>query len=318
MRTRSLTPTIDHSPSLGWPTDLQASRSVSGLGWPVSRETTPGGADTDAWIDVDWTWSTLTWTPSPRSPSFLFHVKQRSPDPGTVADPGTGEAVDDESAVSRETSAELREELVATIPEAGADTPLAQTLAQDARRRIALTGRRLPSPPIDARPDRGEPEGGRRQDHHDGERRRRPGPVRAQGARHRPRPAGQRQHRAGRRPPRRGAQRLRRARRRQGVRRGHRAVPDRRGTVLRAGHHRPGRRRDRAGLAGGARDAARPCARHDHLARRPTSTTSSSTARRASDCSPSTPSSPPPRCSSRSSASTTRSRACRSCSRTSS
>ena len=49
--------------------------------------------------------------------------------------------------VSRETSAELREELVATIPEAGADTPLAQTLAQDARRRIALTGRRLPSPP---------------------------------------------------------------------------------------------------------------------------------------------------------------------------
>ena len=61
--------------------------------------------------------------------------------------PGTREAVDDESAVSRETSAELREELVATIPEAGADTPLAQTLAQDARRRIALTGRRLPSPP---------------------------------------------------------------------------------------------------------------------------------------------------------------------------
>ena len=67
-------------------------------------------------------------------------------DPGTLADPGTGHAVDDDSPVSRETSAELREELVATIPEAGADTPLAQTLAQDARRRIALTGRRLPSP----------------------------------------------------------------------------------------------------------------------------------------------------------------------------
>jgi chromosome partitioning protein len=49
--------------------------------------------------------------------------------------------------VSRETSAELRDELAATIPDAGADTPLAQTLAQDTRRRIALTGRRLPSPP---------------------------------------------------------------------------------------------------------------------------------------------------------------------------
>ncbi|HEY8308497.1 MAG TPA: AAA family ATPase [Lapillicoccus sp.] len=60
---------------------------------------------------------------------------------------GAGGQVVDESPVSRETSADLREELVAAIPEAGADTPLAQTLAQDARRRIALTGRRLPSPP---------------------------------------------------------------------------------------------------------------------------------------------------------------------------
>jgi chromosome partitioning protein len=48
--------------------------------------------------------------------------------------------------VSRETSTDLRHELAASIPEAGADTPLAQTLAQDARRRIALTGRRFPAP----------------------------------------------------------------------------------------------------------------------------------------------------------------------------
>jgi chromosome partitioning protein len=50
-------------------------------------------------------------------------------------------------AVSRETPTDVREELAATIPEAGDDTPLAQTLAQDARRRIALTGRRFPAPP---------------------------------------------------------------------------------------------------------------------------------------------------------------------------
>jgi chromosome partitioning protein len=49
--------------------------------------------------------------------------------------------------VSRETQPDVRTELVATIPEAGADTPLAQTLAEDARRRIVLAGRRLPPPP---------------------------------------------------------------------------------------------------------------------------------------------------------------------------
>ena len=49
--------------------------------------------------------------------------------------------------VSRETQPDVRTELVATIPKAGADTPLAQTLAEDARRRIVLAGRRLPPPP---------------------------------------------------------------------------------------------------------------------------------------------------------------------------
>ena len=49
--------------------------------------------------------------------------------------------------VSRETNADVRTELVATIPDAGDDTPLAQTLAEDARRRIVLAGRRLPPPP---------------------------------------------------------------------------------------------------------------------------------------------------------------------------
>jgi chromosome partitioning protein len=41
----------------------------------------------------------------------------------------------------------MREELAASIPEAGDDTPLAQSLAQDTRRRLALTGRLFPAPP---------------------------------------------------------------------------------------------------------------------------------------------------------------------------
>ena len=149
VRTRSLTPTIDHPSSLGWPTDVHASRSVSGLGWPVSRETAPGGADTDV-VDVDVvdadTHSALEAVPVSRETSLF----DRATDPDPDTDPDTGETdepVIEASPVSRETSAELREELVATIPEAGSDTPLTQTLAQDARRRIALTGRRLPSPP---------------------------------------------------------------------------------------------------------------------------------------------------------------------------
>ncbi|MEO8827924.1 AAA family ATPase [Lapillicoccus sp.] len=41
----------------------------------------------------------------------------------------------------------MRTELAASIPDAGADTPLAQTLAADTRRRINLSGRMLPKPP---------------------------------------------------------------------------------------------------------------------------------------------------------------------------
>ncbi len=181
VRTRSLTPTIEHSSSLGWPTDAGASRSVSGLGWPVSRETTPGDADRDvvdvgvvgvdvvnveiAHGDVD---AQATLEAAPVSRETLravtgdVTVPETITEHETIVDTGTIPATDtseaseasgaggqvvDESPVSRETSADLREELVAAIPEAGADTPLAQTLAQDARRRIALTGRRLPSPP---------------------------------------------------------------------------------------------------------------------------------------------------------------------------
>ena len=112
-------------------------------------------------------------------------------------------------------------------------------------RRTACPGRPPP------RHDRREPEGRRRQDDQRGEPRGRARDARAQGARHRPRPAGQRQHRARRRPPVRRAVDLRGAARR-GVadrrRCGQRPVAQ---PLLRAGDHRPGRRGDRAGLDGG-------------------------------------------------------------------
>ena len=46
--------------------------------------------------------------------------------------------------VSRETDERL--ELASALPAAGADTPLAQAVAADARKRIALSGRQLPKP----------------------------------------------------------------------------------------------------------------------------------------------------------------------------
>jgi chromosome partitioning protein len=117
----------DHA-SLGWPTGIHTPVSAGGLGWPVSRETS--------------------------GPADAIHGVSRETSPEDAAAAAAETVVDEseesalaELVVSRETSAELRDELVAAIPEAGADTPLAQTLAQDARRRIALTGRRLPSPP---------------------------------------------------------------------------------------------------------------------------------------------------------------------------
>ena len=107
-----------HSPSgdgLGWPGE--GNWAAPSLGWPVSRETVPaprGGTG---------------------ETTGATHPELRD-----VGQPGAA-AVD---AVSRETTD--RRALAEAIPDAGSDTPLAQSLANDARRRIALSGRRFPKP----------------------------------------------------------------------------------------------------------------------------------------------------------------------------
>ncbi len=118
------------SPGLGWPaTSDQAGHS---LGWPVSRETAaedgaPPAVRTGTGTDSD----------NPRE----------SPDVAQDVPPSTEEEVVD---VSRETSPDpdpgQRQALADSIPLMGPDTPLAQSIASDARKRISLTGRQFPKP----------------------------------------------------------------------------------------------------------------------------------------------------------------------------
>ena len=65
--------------------------------------------------------------------------------PGSTAAAAAEEALAAVS-VSRETDTAEREVLAAVLPEGDADTPLARAVAEDARKRIALTGRVFPKP----------------------------------------------------------------------------------------------------------------------------------------------------------------------------
>ena len=111
----------DRHPSghgLGWPDDDKC--PAPSLGWPVSRET--------ALELVNGTGETAEMQTA------------------TQFEPGDADPPLDASGavVSRETAD--RRVLSDAIPDAGSDTPLAQSIANDARRRIAMSGRRFPKP----------------------------------------------------------------------------------------------------------------------------------------------------------------------------
>lgn len=104
---------------LGWPSDGSGEVAVpsSGLGWP-GRDITPNRA-----LAAQRAVTTELGTP----PADVF--------------------------VSRETARDdyveqlsEREQLAASLPAPGAETPLAQAVAEDARRRISLTGKIFPKP----------------------------------------------------------------------------------------------------------------------------------------------------------------------------
>jgi len=108
---------------LGWPRDGSRDDDVllSGLGWP--RPGLESGAQSGAQSGVD-----------------LGGASEGDRPPST-------------STVSRETGdfggvehLSERDQLVASLPEPGSETPLAQEVARDARRRLSLTGRIFPKP----------------------------------------------------------------------------------------------------------------------------------------------------------------------------
>jgi chromosome partitioning protein len=103
--------------------DLTADAVTTGLGWPVV---------------------TAGPTPSPVGWQGLEGSRATGVPRETASDPLTDPLPD----VPRETEASEREraELASSIPEMDDSTPLAQEIAENARRRIALQGRRFPPP----------------------------------------------------------------------------------------------------------------------------------------------------------------------------
>jgi len=149
---------------LGWPRTLSRSNVPSipvrptgqGLGWPVAFPSETGNADDP----LDGPPAVVPYMDAGRRVETAASVRTVQ----TVETVETVDAVDPAPSVSRETEplpgpspvsretttadSERRQQLVDTIPVAGADTPLAQTIAQDARRRISLSGRAFPKPAV--------------------------------------------------------------------------------------------------------------------------------------------------------------------------
>jgi len=138
---------------LGWPSLVGS--SASPVGWPspesvrheemvadetsradVSRET-----ETDAVPSETRTTESTATTEKPAEATT----------PAAQAEAGEPSAAAAEEAlaavsVSRETATDERDALAASLPDTDHDTPLARAVAEDARKRIALTGRVFPKP----------------------------------------------------------------------------------------------------------------------------------------------------------------------------
>lgn len=111
----------------------------TGLGWPSG-----GSADDDV-PSADLGWPGPEHDPEHRSAAERAGAHEGDdvrPTTATITDPvsretGTGSHVE---------HASERDQLAASLPEPGAETPLAQAVAVDARRRISLTGKVFPKP----------------------------------------------------------------------------------------------------------------------------------------------------------------------------
>ena len=136
------------SPGDSWP-PLPASGSVN------SAAAVPDAAVPDAVAPAPETPAELSASLDPAvggldasaaSPTSVAVLSEPSEAPATEGLIGSAAAAEEALAavVSRETSE--REVLAASLPDVGEDTPLAQAVVADARKRIALTGRVFPKP----------------------------------------------------------------------------------------------------------------------------------------------------------------------------
>ena len=135
------------APGLGYPGSSRAGGSLgtsSPLGWPVdvSRETPTAVRDEDA------STSAHTGSVSRETEPVVESAEapQGSPAPGSVAPHGPESAPPAETTRTGSDDTEERAAIAASIPGADAATPLAQAVAEDARKRISLTGRPVPRP----------------------------------------------------------------------------------------------------------------------------------------------------------------------------
>lgn len=153
------TATLQLTQGLGWPQRL--GRASTPLGWPVDR---PDGVSRETSRELDDRVTVAESVPH-TAERDVSRETERAPEAAAAADADScstavagaavaGAAVDATAAeealealtavVSRET--DDREEVASSLPRGDRDTPLARAVAEDARKRIALTGRVFPKP----------------------------------------------------------------------------------------------------------------------------------------------------------------------------